>query len=317
MILFFIRKESLTINYKEDENTIVYEVKESGLTVKDALTKKLDLSGRLSRRIIKNNLIKSKNRNKRVKSKTKLKKGDVLIIKMEEEKFVNTPQSIDLDIIYEDYDVLIINKEPNIVVHPTKTHKDFTVANGIAYYFKQKSINKKVRFVNRLDMNTSGILIIAKNPFGHQQMAKQFEENLTDKKYLGVVKGAIKKDRGVINKAIGKDKENSIKNVVTECGKKSITKYRVVERLNDATIVEFKIETGRTHQIRVHFSHIGHPIIGDTLYYKDSQYIKRQALHSSYLSFRCPRTNERIEVTAEIPNDMKELIKNIRHKART
>jgi len=141
-------------------------------------------------------------------------------------------------------------------------------------------------------------------------MAKQFTESI-EKKYIAVVKGILKEDNGIIDLPIGKEKDG-VKNIVIDTGKKSTTEYKVVERLKNSTIVELKIITGRTHQIRVHLSHINHPVIGDVLYGGDSELIDRQALHSYYLKFKTPRKHEEIQLVAELPQDMKELVNNLK-----
>ena len=236
-----------------------------------------------------------------------LNKGDVvsLVLKQEEENI--EPEEMDLDIIYEDFDLLIINKEPNIVVHQTKSHQSNTLSNGIKHYFNKNRIYKKIRFVNRLDMNTSGIIIVAKNSFSHQQMALQFENHWVEKKYLAIVKGVVQKDEDRIDLAIGREEDKSIKKIVTQVGQDAITDYKVLERYKDATLIQVQIYTGRSHQIRVHMEYIGHPIIGDTLYNESSSLINRQALHSYYLKAKHPRTKNEIEFLAPMPKDMEKL----------
>lgn len=296
--------------YIESENVVKCKARKTGLSVEEILREELNISGRLFRRLKKKKsiLVNGKKDNKF----KKLNKDDEVVILFEDEKEIYKPQNITLDVIYEDFDLMIINKQSNIVVHPTKSHSEETIANGVSYYFKTKGINKKVRFINRLDMNTSGVLAIAKNPFGHQQMALQFENDDVEKRYIAVVNGIINDEKGVIDKPIGKDENDPIKNMVIEHGKTSITKYKVLQRFDNATLVELEIKTGRTHQIRVHLAHIGHPIIGDTLYYAESNLIKRQALHAYSLKFRTPRTGELIKVNAELPEDMNLLLDRLR-----
>lgn len=195
-----------------------------------------------------------------------------------------------------------------MVVHPTKSHQSNTLSNGIAYYFNQNNIKKKIRFVNRLDMNTSGILIVAKNPFAHQQLALQFEENLVKKKYKTIVDGVVSKDRQVIDLPIGREEDKSIRKTVTKDGQSAITKYIVLNRLENMTLLDVEIPTGRSHQIRVHLSHLGHPILGDSLYGRESSLIDRQALHSYYIGLKHPRTKEAIEFFADLPKDMKNIV---------
>ena len=187
------------------------------------------------------------------------------------------------------------------------------MANGVTDYIVKKGEDVKIRFVNRLDMNTSGLVIVAKNPFAQHVLSSEMKSDDFEKKYITVVKGIIKDDENTINEPIYRPTDDSIKRVVDPRGQESITHYKVLERLNDATVVEVKLETGRTHQIRVHMAHIGHPIIGDELYgYVDENLIKRQALHAYGLKFKQPRTKEVLAFKAEIPDDMKILIEKLR-----
>lgn len=287
------------------ENIIVFNVEKSDCTLEDFLFNN-QVSGRFFRKLYrqKNIFVNGEFERKNML----LKKGDIVSIKMEDESHSILPQPIPLDIIYEDMDLLVLNKQPFVVVHQTKSHQNNTISNGISYYFKTRGINKKIRFINRLDMDTSGILLVAKSPFAHQQMALQFENNEVVKKYLVVVAGVVKKDEDTINLPIGREEEKSIKKTVTKNGKEAITKYRVLERYKEASLLDVQILTGRSHQIRVHLSYIGHPIIGDTLYHKLSEYIERQALHSYYLKAKLPRSKEYIELEAPIPKDIVKLI---------
>lgn len=294
---------------KESENVVLFKAKHEDMTVEEVLFS-YNISGRLFRRLKKEKSIYLNG--KTVKTKEKVNSGDIVSIVMEDEIDNTLPQDIPLSIVYEDYDLLVINKDPNIVVHPTKSHLEGTISNGISYYYKKNNIKKKIRFVNRLDMDTSGILIVAKNSFSHQQMAIQFEENSVEKKYLALVEGIVEMDEDIIDLPLGREEDKSIKKVVIEDGKKAITRYKVVERYKDATLLEVQIYTGRSHQIRVHLEHIGHPIIGDTLYNRPSPFIDRQALHAYYIGARHPRTNEKIQFQVPLPEDMKNLIENLK-----
>lgn len=247
------------------------------------------------------------------KPSVKISKGDVIEVKIEEEMANFEPQDLGLDIIYDDFDIIMVNKPPFMVVHPTKSHYDNTVANGVTNYILNKNEHVKIRFVNRLDMNTSGLVIVAKNAYAHHTMSLSMSEDKVEKKYITVVKGIVKDDEGTINAPIYRQTEDSIKRIVHEDGQASVTHYRVLERLNDATVLEVKLETGRTHQIRVHMSHIGHGIIGDELYgYEDNSLINRQALHAYSLVFEQPRTKEILEFKASIPKDIEELINKLK-----
>lgn len=243
-----------------------------------------------------------------------VKSGETVEIKIDEEMASFVPQKMDnMDILYDDFDIIMVNKPPFMVVHPTKSHADMTMANGVTDFVISKGEKVRIRFVNRLDMNTSGLVIVAKNAYAHHIMSTDMSENAVEKKYIAVVKGIIENDHGTINAPIYRPTDDSIKRVVDDRGQESITHYNVIERLNDATVVELKLKTGRTHQIRVHLSHIGHGIIGDELYgYVDEKLIKRQALHAYSLKFMQPRTREELEFKAEIPEDMMSLIEKLR-----
>ena len=247
------------------------------------------------------------------KPSSKVNKGDLIEVKINEDMANFEAQNLNLDILYDDFDIIMVNKPPFMVVHPTKSHFDNTIANGITYYIKEKDEKVKIRFVNRLDMNTSGLVIVAKNAYAHHTLSLDMSNDDVEKKYITVVKGIVKDDEGTINEPIYRPTEDSIKRVVDERGQASVTHYKVLERLDDATVLEVKLETGRTHQIRVHMSHIGHGIIGDELYgYEDENLINRQALHAYSLVFNQPRTKERLEFKADLPNDIKHLIEKLR-----
>ena len=247
------------------------------------------------------------------KPSTKIKKGDLIEVKIEEDMANFEPQDLNLDILYDDFDIIMVNKPPFMVVHPTKSHNDKTIANGVTDYIIKQNEKVKIRFVNRLDMNTSGLVIVAKNAYAHHTLSLDMGENKVEKKYITVVKGIVKDEFGTINAPIYRPTEDSVKRVVDERGQASVTHYKVLERLNDATVLEVKLETGRTHQIRVHMAYIGHGIIGDELYgYVDEALINRQALHAYSLVFEQPRTKEELKFEAKLPKDIEELIQKLK-----
>lgn len=291
--------------FVESEDVIIFNSDTNDLNLEEFLSTK-NISGRLFRRLYKEKKLYVNGKFQR--KSLNLSKGDIVSLFMGDESEDIHPEPIDLNIVYEDFDLFILNKGPNIVVHPTKSHQTNTLSNGIAYYFLNKGIKKKIRFVNRLDMDTTGLLIVAKNSFAHQQMALQFENNTVEKKYLAITKGIMENDYGTIDLPIGREEERSIRKTVVDDGQDALTTYKVIERYKEATLVEVQIHTGRSHQIRVHLNHIGHPIIGDTLYDEASPYIGRQALHSYYLKAIQPRTKEIMEFRASLPEDMKQLI---------
>lgn len=250
---------------------------------------------------------------KAVKMNYMVSEGEHIVVILDKEESQNIePEKMDLDIVYEDEDIIVINKKPYMVVHPTKSHFNGTLSNGVMYYFKETGQNSIVRLVSRLDMNTSGLIIIAKNQFAHMQLSKEMREEHFPKRYLALVHGNLKEREGTINKPIYRESDDVIKRVVDPRGQESITHYRVLERYENADLVECLLETGRTHQIRVHLSYLGNPIYGDFLYgEEEDELIPRQALHAYGLDFYSPRTRKKLSLRAEMPEDMKELIKKI------
>ena len=222
------------------------------------------------------------------------------------------PQNIPLDIVYEDDDLMIINKQPGLIVHPTKGHPTGTVANALMYYMEQTGKPFKIRFVNRLDMDTSGLLVVAKNSYTQNDYTKQMKENTVEKRYVAVVKGIVESDEGTIDLPIGRPDPDHVRRGVMENGAPSVTHYKVLDRYNGYSLVELLLETGRTHQIRVHMSHIGHPVLGDWLYEGlNPLLIDRQALHAAKLTFTHPMTKKRMTFEAPIPKDIQKAIADI------
>lgn len=240
-----------------------------------------------------------------------LSEGDIIEIELQREETQDIePVKMELDIVYEDKDILIINKPPFIVVHPTKNYQTNTLSNGIIYYFRQKGEDTIVRLVSRLDMNTSGLIVVAKNQFTHMAMAR--DKDSFQKTYLAVVHNKMKEKEGLIDLPILKE-EIGVKRIISPEGQESKTMYKVIEEYDNSSLIELRLLTGRTHQIRVHLSHFGCPIYGDDLYGEnDEGYIKRQALHAAKIEFNHPRTLERMKFEAPIPEDIKSLINKLR-----
>lgn len=247
----------------------------------------------------------------KVKTTFKLPQEGILIVKEKEKSTDLEAKYLNLDIIYEDDDLLIINKPPFLLTHPTLKKVDITLANGIVYYFNDKYKKKLVpRFVNRLDMNTSGLIVIAKNAF--TQSFFQSKNTNIEKKYLAVAEGIIEDDHFIIEKNIYKDGDR-LDRIIDERGQYAKTEFKVIERFKNigVTLVECKLYTGRTHQIRVHLKSINHPIIGDSLYNPSSKYnkiVNRQMLHSYFLAFNHPTTGKRLKFDIGLYKDMKDLI---------
>lgn len=247
-----------------------------------------------------------------------LSEGDIVEVELQREESQDIePEDIDIEVVYEDEDILVLNKKPFMVVHPTKNCNTGTLANGILYYFKKTNQNCIVRLVSRLDMNTSGLIIIGKNQFAHMQLSTEMKTEKFEKRYLALVHGNLKEKEGTINKPIYRVGGESIARVIDKRGKESVTHYKVIESFEGADLVECLLETGRTHQIRVHLQSLGHPIFGDELYGEefyenDKSYIERQALHAYGLDFYSPRSKEKLSLRANLPDDFKSAIEKIK-----
>lgn len=275
-----------------------------GRVIRGFLKEEMGLSTRFIRAASKEGRIKVSG--SRVKMDYILKDGDnITVILNKEESQDIDPEDIPLDIAFENESVLVVNKPPFMVCHPTRSHSCGTLANGVINYFQKREDASIVRLVSRLDMNTSGLVTIAKNQYVHMSLSRAMAEGSFKKKYLALVKGRPIENEGTIDLPIYRPAEDSIKRVVDERGQRSITHYKVLESSGSITLIELTLETGRTHQIRVHLSHIGHPILGDTLYgQEDKELIGRQALHAYYVEFPDPKTSELITITSSLPEDM-------------
>ena len=238
--------------------------------------------------------------------------GDTVsvLIDFEEDNSNIVASNIPLNIIYEDDYLLVLNKPANIAIHPSILHFDNSLSNGVKFYFDKLGLKKKIRIVNRLDRNTSGIVIFAKNEYIQECLIKQMKTNEFKKEYLAIAKGILESKSGTLNFPIARKEGSIIERTVTSDGDSAITHYDVVKEFNNLSLVHIVLETGRTHQIRVHFSHIGHPILGDTLYGSPSELINRQALHSYKLTFIHPVTKKELILESSLPNDIKNIINN-------
>lgn len=238
--------------------------------------------------------------------------GDTVsvLIDFEEDNSNIVASNIPLNIIYEDDYLLVLNKPANIAIHPSILHFYNSLSNGVKFYFDKLGLKKKIRIVNRLDRNTSGIVIFAKNEYIQECLIKQMKTNEFKKEYLAIAKGILESKSGTLNFPIARKEGSIIERTVTSDGDSAITHYDVVKEFNNLSLVHIVLGTGRTHQIRVHFSHIGHPILGDTLYGSPSELINRQALHSYKLTFIHPVTKKVVSLEAPLPNDIKNIINN-------
>ena len=252
--------------------------------------------------------------------------GDIIAVRLPDEKSDFTPEDIPIDIIYEDDDLIIINKQPGIIVHPTKGHPEHTIANAVMKYMLDKGDSYKIRFANRIDMDTSGIIIVAKNANAQNELSSQMRKGTVVKKYISLVEGEVNAENidakdGIeavnpyhfkLSLPIGRPDSVSIRRCympVEEGGKDALSEFEVIdyceyENHDTHTLLQVNLHTGRTHQIRVHLSHIGHPIAGDFLYGGRTDLIDRQALHAYYIEFNHPHTGERMYFKAPIPDDI-------------
>lgn len=228
----------------------------------------------------------------------------------ESENIIPTP--IPLNIIYEDEALLILDKPAGIAVHPSISHYTDSLANGVKYYFYTIGLKRKIRPVNRLDLNTSGLIVFAKNEYVQECLIQQMQTNEFKKEYLAIVHGIFENVQGTINLPIARKENSIIERCISENGQEAITHYEVLKTSNDLSLVHCILQTGRTHQIRAHMSAIGHPLVGDTLYgpnFSDS--ITRQALHSYKISFIHPISHQIVSFTSELPDDIKSSIEAI------
>jgi 23S rRNA pseudouridine1911/1915/1917 synthase len=221
------------------------------------------------------------------------------------------PQWMDVHILYEDDFCLVAYKPPGMPVHPSSKEAAGTLANGIAFHYLSTGQEAAVRHIHRLDDWTSGPVLYAKNEYAQMKLDEDMRNKRIARIYLAIVRGMPRNKQGVIHAPIGRDRHQSGKRRVSQTGDPAITHYEVIEQLRDAAVLRLQLETGRTHQIRVHLSHIGHPIIGDALYGGSEEYLPRQALHGECLRFRHPFSGESIEVTAEIPADIQAVLNRL------
>ena len=221
------------------------------------------------------------------------------------------PTKLELDIIFEDDCFLIVNKPSNTPVHPSINHYTDSLANGVKYYFDSIHLNKKIRPVNRLDKDTSGLVVFAKNEYIQENLIKQMKTNDFNKEYIAVLNGKLPEQEGIINLPISRKEESIIEREVNfEKGQEAITYYKVLFEEGDLSLVKFKLKTGRTHQIRVHSKYMNAPILGDTLYDKKSNLINRQALHAFKIEFIHPILKNKMSFETPIPKDIQNIFSN-------
>ncbi len=308
---------------------------DEGLYIKEVLQRRFGVSSRLMRRIKAAGSIRLDGRPARLRDKGR--PGQVLTVDYPRESSYFDPENIPLDVVYEDEDLLAVNKQPFLVVHPTKNYQSGTLANALAFRLQERGESWKIRFINRLDRDTSGLVLVAKNGHAQDAVSSQMEKGTTVKKYLALVHGILTEKEGSIEAPIDKDPDHKARRMVRADGYPSTTLYRVLKewnvpdlgpdyapwtgqkRLDDFSLLELTLLTGRTHQIRVHMTHIGHPIAGDELYGQLFGYeagtdvLGRQALHACCLRLTQPMTGKPVELITPMPPDMEACIERIEH----
>lgn len=278
-------------------------------TVKDILINKFRVSARLLRKLKLNNRIFCNEKEAWVNDKVSI--GDVVTVDITFNEINDKikAQNIELDILYEDNCLLIINKPADMVVHPTCIHLDGTLANYVKGYLESKNEIVSTRFVNRLDRETSGVIIFAKNEYTQEALVRQMQTGEFVKEYIAIVHGVIENEKGTIDLPIKRAENSIMERITAEDGEYAVTNYEVIEKLEDMSVVKLKLETGRTHQIRVHMKAIGHPIVGDGLYSDiQTDKINRQALHACTTEFIHPINQMKMRIEAKTPDDMLELL---------
>lgn len=289
-----------------------YTVKndEEGLTVKRVLKDRIGISSRLYTRL-------KKHQRFTVDGIYRLPhepvhSGEVIEVMFDYEKNTFACEPRELEVLFEDEVLLVVNKDPFYVVHPTLGHPGGTLMNFAAAHLAGQQDQSKIRFVNRLDRDTSGIVIMAKNQFIHHQLSEAMRRDEVEKRYWALVEGRIEAETQLIDAPIARESEDSIRRVVRADGKACRSRVTVLERYGDKTLVAVELLTGRTHQIRVHMAHIGHPVVGDVLYNGPSELVDRQCLHCHEMTLTHPLTRERLEIVAPLKDDMRSAIEQLR-----
>ncbi|NRT70760.1 RluA family pseudouridine synthase [Clostridium beijerinckii] len=260
--------------------------------------------------------------NKTPKSNYKLRALDEIEVTFSEPEVLRVEaEEISINILYEDKDLVVVNKPQGMVVHPAPGNYNGTLVNALLHHCKDlSSINGIIRpgIVHRIDKDTSGVLVVAKNDEAHNKLSEQLKDHSMKREYYALVEGRLKNDKGIIDKPLARNKRDRLKIGIVEGGKRAVTHYEVLERFNGYTLIKCILETGRTHQIRVHMASIGFPLVGDPLYgFKKQRFkLKGQMLHAKTLGFVHPSKNEYMEFTTELPEYFQEIIEKLRNEVR-
>ncbi len=284
---------------------INYEIKNNTQTINSILQNELKISSRLLYKLIKLNKIELNHKPCDTRKTGNLEDTITVNFDYEEDNSNIVPTKMDLNIIFEDDWLLVVNKPAGIAIHPSVLHYSDSLCNGIRFYFDKIGLKKKIRPVNRLDLNTSGLVVFAKCEYIQECLINQMKNNQFKKEYLAVCDGIFNEKSGTINLPIARKENSIIERCISENGQTAITHYEVLKEFDNYSLVKCSLETGRTHQIRVHMSAIGHPLLGDTLYGSISDLINRQALHCYNLQFIHPVYNNDLNFFGDLPNDFK------------
>ena len=293
------------------------EVKENDIRIDSYLSDNTDYSRSKIKDMIKNSKVLVNE--KEISPSYKVKEKDIITLEEDEEvSFDMEPEKMELDIVYEDEYLAIINKPSGIVVHPAVGNPNHTLVNGLLYHFNNISKDKTIRpgIVHRLDKDTSGLMVVAKNDFIHDKLSNMIKEKEIEREYLALVWGVVRHEKGKIDAPIGRDFNDRQKYTVTDInGKESITHFKVIERYNNTTLIKCKLETGRTHQIRVHLNYIGHPIVNDPVYGRRKIFNKEfgQMLHSKSIKFIHPVTEEKLSFEVDPPEEFYKILEEIKN----
>ena len=285
---------------------------EAGRTVQDVLTGPMGVSRRMIQKLTRAKGLR--HNRKPAWLAAKVRTGDVVAARLQTGESAGLePVQMPLAIVHEDADVLVLDKPPFQLVHPTAPGQDRTLAHGVAWHLRAQGLSAAVHPVHRIDRDTSGLVLFARTGHAHHRLDVQLRAGELRREYLALVDGVMSDDRGTINAPIARNPRNPSLRIVRDGGEPAVTRFEVVERFPSATLVWLELETGRTHQIRVHMLHIGHPVLGDRQYgHRGMHMIKRQALHAARLAFVHPSSGELVELEAPLPPDMQSAVDRLK-----